>query len=302
MGQLDNIDIRLLRIFRKVVECGGISAAEVHLNIGRSTISRHIKDLETRLGMTLCHRGRSGFSITGEGRQVYQSACRLQTALDDFRADISEVYTHLTGNLSLALFDKIATNRESNLTGAITLFDRKAPKASLEISIEPINNIENGVINGRFHIGIIPAHRPSNTLDYEPLFGEQMYLYCGKGHPLFERAPGEVSDVDIRRHKYAGMGFHSPNMDISQQQQLHRSATVYDQEAVALLILSGCYLGFLPDHYAQSFVDQGLMRTLGRGRFEYCCRFFSITRHSPQPTRLVRAFLHCLREVHKREW
>ena len=32
-GQLGDTDLRLLRIFRKVVECGGFSAAEIELNI-----------------------------------------------------------------------------------------------------------------------------------------------------------------------------------------------------------------------------------------------------------------------------
>ena len=48
------MDLRLLRVFRAVVDCGGMAAAELELNIGTSTVSRHIKDLETRLGLVLC--------------------------------------------------------------------------------------------------------------------------------------------------------------------------------------------------------------------------------------------------------
>ena len=60
-----------------VVACGGFAAAELELNINRSTISRHIKDLETRLGVTLCRRGRGGFALTREGEQVYTSALKM---------------------------------------------------------------------------------------------------------------------------------------------------------------------------------------------------------------------------------
>ena len=65
LGQLSDMDIRLLRVFKSVVECGGMAAAELELNIGTSTISRHIKDLETRLGLTVCRRGRAGASSGG---------------------------------------------------------------------------------------------------------------------------------------------------------------------------------------------------------------------------------------------
>ena len=64
LGQISDMDLRLLRVFRSVVECGGMAAAELELNIATSTISRHIKDLETRLGLTLCRRGRGGFALT----------------------------------------------------------------------------------------------------------------------------------------------------------------------------------------------------------------------------------------------
>ena len=60
LGTVTDNDLRLLRVFRAVVACGGFAAAELELNINRSTISRHIKDLETRLGVTLCRRGRAG--------------------------------------------------------------------------------------------------------------------------------------------------------------------------------------------------------------------------------------------------
>lgn len=59
LGQLTDMDLRLLRVFRSVVQCGGMAAAELELNIGISTISRHVKDLETRLGLVLCRRGRA---------------------------------------------------------------------------------------------------------------------------------------------------------------------------------------------------------------------------------------------------
>ena len=48
LGQLGDMDLRLLRVFKAVVECGGMSAAELELNIGSSTLSRHMKDLDRK--------------------------------------------------------------------------------------------------------------------------------------------------------------------------------------------------------------------------------------------------------------
>ena len=70
LSTLGDVDIRLLRIFVVVAECSGIAASELELNIGKSTISKHISDLEHRIGLRICNRGPSGFSLTTEGEKV----------------------------------------------------------------------------------------------------------------------------------------------------------------------------------------------------------------------------------------
>ena len=60
LGQMSDYEIRLIRIFKTVVECGGFTAAETTLGISRSAISQHMNDLEGRLGFSLCQRGRGG--------------------------------------------------------------------------------------------------------------------------------------------------------------------------------------------------------------------------------------------------
>ena len=126
-----------------------------------------------------------------------------------------------------------------------------------------------------------------------------MLLYCGAQHALFEADHAALGWDDLRCHHFAGLGYHSPNMEISQQVRLPRKATGFDQESIATLILSGIYLGFLPDHYAEGFVRTGQMRAVKPVLLRYECKFFSIMRRSPQPSRVMRAFQGCLLRAHK---
>lgn len=297
-GQLSDIEIRRLRVFRVVAEAGGFSAAELELNIGRSTISTHIKDLEIRLGVTLCRRGRGGFALTDEGEHIYQATLRLLGSLDEFRAEVGDLHRQMTGHISLVLFDKTASNPEAHIGKAFQLFDDLAPEMTMEVHVEPLNEVERGVIEGRFQLGLIPAHRTSSSLDYVPLFQEQMYLYCGHGHPLFGVADTRISKDDILASKYAGLGYHSPNMEIGRSLGMKRDVTVYDQEAIVHLLLSGRYIGYLPDHYAKPFVEQRLIRGIGMDTFQYRCEFQAITRRSPKPSRAVQLFMDCLVKAH----
>ena len=299
LGNVTDNDLRLLRVFRAVVACGGFAAAELELNINRSTISRHIKDLETRLGVTLCRRGRAGFALTGEGQRVYASTQKMMAAMEDFQHEVDELHRQLTGALVIAIFDKTATNPECHINQAFAGFDREAPEVKPEIHVEPINAIERGVMEGRYHLGIIPNHRPSSSLDYYKLFEEQMYLYCAAGHPLFDAPKNGLSEADVRSCRYVGIGYHSPNMEVTRLLGQQRHATAYDQEAVAHLVLSGRYVGYLPEHYAEAFVHQGIMRPLLPDVFQYVCEFSAIVRHSPPPNRVVQTLLDALVAAHR---
>ncbi|AOK32092.1 MULTISPECIES: LysR family transcriptional regulator [Burkholderia] len=298
LGQLTDMDLRLLRVFRSVVQCGGMAAAELELNIGISTISRHVKDLETRVGLVLCRRGRAGFTLTPEGQTVYEETLRLLASVEAFKSRIDGIHDRMGGELHVAIFDKTATNPLSRLPDAIGRFHDQAPGVALNLHVASINEVERGVIDGSYQIGIIPAHRSSGSLVYTDLFDERMLLYCGAGHPLFDAPHGKLTWRQVRDYAFAGLGYHSPNMDVSHRAKLTRSATASDQESIATLILSGRYLGFLPDHYAESFVAKGWMRPVAPQRFRYACRFVSLLRRSPQPSRAALLFQGCLEASH----
>jgi DNA-binding transcriptional LysR family regulator len=300
LRRLSDVDFRLLRVFRAVVACGGVSAAELELNISRSTISRHLTDLELRLGSRLCHRGPAGFSLTEEGERIHAAALQLFSAIHEFQAEVDETNKDLAGHLSIAYFDKNATNPNVKLPEAIHAFERIAPKVKIEIYVEPINVVETGVLNGRYQVGIVPMHKSSDNLDYYGLYSEAMYLYCGKHHPLFHKADSDISSKEMQKQKYAGFPFHSPNMMASHDWKLKRRAIVNNEEALASLVLSGCYIGFLPDHMAKQFTDGGDMRALRPAVYNYQSDHSAIVRKVPKIPKRVEKFLDCLRTVHDR--
>ncbi len=300
LGQLNDIDVKLLRVFRQIVECGGMTAAELELNISRSVISRQLKDLEIRLGgLRLCQRGRAGFALTDEGQHVYDSIIKLQTAMDSFRAEVNDLHQKMTGNLVIALGDLTMTNPHARISQAIQKFNQIAPDVSLELHAQSLNAIESSIIDGAYHIGIVPLHRNSSSLDYHPLFSEKMHIYCARSHPLFDADHSKLDWDDIKHYPFAGLGYHSPNMELTHEKGLKRSATAYDQESIATLISSGIYIGFLPDHYADIFVADSHMQRIENETFEYDVQYSAIIRRAPVSSRSVHVLMQCLVEAHQ---
>lgn len=89
-------------------------------------------------------------------------------------------------------------------------------------------------------------------------------------------------------------------MEASHRFALRRKASVSDQEAIGTLILSGCQLGFLPDHYAQSFVATGQLQRIAHPECMYEVRFVAISRRSPANSRRAAGFLDALRSAREK--
>jgi len=298
VNRIGDADLKLLRIFKSVVESGGLAAAETELNIGRSTISKHIADLELRLNLTLCNRGPAGFSLTDEGQKVLSAADKLLASVSDFRVEVNEIKEKLVGTVRIALFDQCASNPEAHLSRTIFRFNQAAPDVEIELSLEPPTVIEAKLLGGELDIGIIANHRPSSSLEYHPLYGENMFLYCGTEHPLFDADPADMNIERIRDMGYAGISVNSPNLHVGQTLRLKRSAKVQSEHALTILILSGRYIGFLPDHLAHDFVKRGVMKSILPQELNYRAEFSAVTRRTPEPTRIAKLLLDVMKTAH----
>ena len=294
LAQVSDFDTRLLRIFRSVVECGGFSAAESVLGIGRSAISQQMSDLEQRLGLRLCQRGRAGFALTEEGREVYQSSMQLLAALESFRTEVNGLHQHLRGELNIGLTDNLVTLPHMRITHALSRLKERGPDVVINIRMTPPSEVEQGVLDGRVHVGVVPHTVALSGLEYQPLYSERSLLYCAVGHPLFYADDAQLSNERLNQQDAIAPTFRLPADIQAQYQVLNCSASASDREGMAFLILTGRYIGYLPDHYAGFWVQQGRLRALKPASRFYDLSLASVTRKGRRPHLVLESFLEAL--------
>jgi LysR family transcriptional regulator, transcriptional activator for bauABCD operon len=294
--RLSDSDLRLLRIFCTVTRCGGFAAAESELQLGLPSISRYIKSLEIRLGMRLCHRGRVGFSLTEQGRQVYTSSLRLIADIERFEGDMRSLHTELTGTLNVGIIDNLITDRNLQVPDLLRTYKASHPRVQFAIRTATSNIVEQSVLDGSLHLGIIHERRPINTLDYRFLFRERCSLYCAAGHPLFRKMPPGLRPEDLARYDYAGFAYLGDGGHSVPDGLLVRTASVDSMEALATLISTGCYIGFLPDHYVESVWRLRQFRSILPDLLAYHVDIKLVSRQG-ECSPLVRALLAHLEEA-----
>src|SRR5690606_19318039 len=255
--------------------------------------SLHMSDLEKRLGMRLCQRGRAGFALTDQGREVLRASEALMAAIEDFRSEINLMHKRLRGELNIGLMNNLVTQPRMRITAALRELRKMSEEVHINISMSTPGEIERGLFDGRLHVGALPLTNRLSGLDYQPLYEERSLLYCSREHPLFEQA--EHAKVEALAEIPAVV----PSCRMSAEALgLHRAlscvAKAADREAIAFLILTGEYIGFLPDHYADAWVEKGVLAAIAPDNMSFKETIAAVTRTGRRQNLVVDRFLACL--------
>ncbi|MEP3784315.1 MAG: LysR family transcriptional regulator [Ascidiaceihabitans sp.] len=289
--QIAKADIHLLRVFCVVAEAEGFSNAQVVLNVATSTISRQISELETRLGMRLCDRGRTGFRLTDNGTTVYQAAQKLFGALGEFQETVDGSRGRLFGHLSLGIIENWASNKSAPIVRALSEFMSKAPDVTIEMHSLAPNDIEFAVLDDKVSIGIGVFHSPKPGLIYTDVCKEMVRLYCGADHPLFDLDDPAKVEAALHRSLFAKRAYLNEDVVAPKTRDFPSNATAHQMEANALLILTGKYVGYLPSYFAEEWVADGRMKNIANGGYDRVVTVQTAIRRGVRPNNVSKTFL-----------
>ena len=295
--RVHDVDLRLLRIFVAIVECGGLSAAESRLNIGRSTISAHLSDLEVRLDVKLCKRGRSGFELTETGRVTYQASLELLQQCDAFATTVASAKSELSGRVTIAIIDTIVNDPRCGVARAISALKAKGNNLQFDINVCEAREVETAVANGRSLVGLGVSRHQLRGLDYFPLHNETNFLYCGQGHPLFDCKPAQVAKL-LEKAEVITSNYMRDKEVRNDGLNYQNSAMAYHDEGIAHLILSGEFIGYLPEHYASYWVDKGMFKSILPDKYSYQIPVMLITSKNNAVSPLANAIMEEIKRCH----
>jgi DNA-binding transcriptional LysR family regulator len=288
---LGDVDLRLLRVFVTIVHCNGFSAAQDSLGMSQATISTHMRHLEERLRVRLCERGRAGFFLTDEGHQVHAACLDLFGSIERFRGAMGDMVGELSGQLSFGTVDAMVTNPTLNLDRAIGDFRRRAPRVTLEFNVAAPQVLSQGLLSGAYQVVLMPAPQRPVNMRAQALFHETQKLYCGRLHPLFEVPDAALTPDLLAAQAFAGRSY-MQRVPICGVDFDWQAATPH-MEGTLILLLSGAYIGFLPEHYATAEVERGRLRALAPERMSFD-DLFQIVYARQSPSRAAQAFAQAI--------
>lgn len=138
------LDLNDYYYFVHVVEKQGYTAAAAALQMPKSRLSRHVSQLEARLGVRLLQRTSRHVAVTQEGQQFYEYARKLVDAMELAESAMKNAQGELSGKAVISCSTGVAQYALGEL---LTEFDEQHPQVQIEqrVSNSMTNLIAEGV-------------------------------------------------------------------------------------------------------------------------------------------------------------
>ncbi|MBL0423363.1 LysR family transcriptional regulator [Ramlibacter sp. AW1] len=192
-----------MRAFAAVVDAGSFVAAADAVGMSKAAVSRHVSELEQRLGSRLLHRTTRKLSLTAEG-EVFLARCRdILASIDESEAEISTRSHTASGLLKVSVPVSFGIQHLAPLWSE---FMQAHPRVSLDVQLA--DRIMDLVDEG-FDLAVRIARLPDSSLVSRQLASTRLVL-CASPRYLRARGtpghPSELADHDVIGYSLFAMG------------------------------------------------------------------------------------------------
>ncbi|MEW9854635.1 LysR substrate-binding domain-containing protein [Novosphingobium rhizovicinum] len=178
------IELRQLRYLIAAADAGSFSRAARSMNIKQATLSRHIIEVEKRLGMTLFDRRTRGASLTPNGKTYLRIAQRIVKEFEELNEWVRATQRGEAGRLAVGFYTSFSAG---NLRATLREFSERSPGVRVRGFERDRDMLLAGIESGLLDIAIIIGERPYPGMKSRPLWSERHLVVMPDTHPLASR-------------------------------------------------------------------------------------------------------------------
>ncbi|WP_105623277.1 DNA-binding transcriptional regulator YafC [Cronobacter malonaticus] len=284
-----------LIIFVAVVESGSFSRAAEQLNLANSAVSRAVKKLEMKLGVSLLNRTTRQLSLTEEGERYFR---RIQQVLQEMAAAETELMESRQTPRGLLRIDAATPVILHLLMPMIKPFRERYPDVTLSlVSSETFINL----IERKVDVAIRAGTLTDSSLRARPLFTSYRKIVASPDY--LERYGVPATICDLKDH--VCLGFTEPATlntwpvacEDGQLLESTPGMTSNSGETLKQLCLSGNGIACLSDFMIDKEIEQGeLVELLAEYRLPVEMPFSAVYYSDRAVSTRIRTFIDFLSE------
>lgn len=139
-----HITLERIRTFVRIAERGNLSAVARELNVGQSSVTRHLRELEEALGVALLSRTTRRVTLTEEGSRYYADAIRILRMVEQASDEARSGQSAYAGTVRISCTAALGVRHVSRL---IFAFQDRNPEIAVDLRLtdELIDLVREGV-------------------------------------------------------------------------------------------------------------------------------------------------------------
>lgn len=187
------MDLKQLKTFIRVAETGSLSKASDRLRLAQPALSRHIRMLESEVGLDLFVRHGRGMELTEPGKALFERVHGLVFQLDKSIDDIRDLPHEPRGHVALGLMPTISHILAARVARRVAL---ELPEVTLRISEGLTGHLIEWLHRGEIDLSLLPGPGADLHLRVIDLLFEKFVLVGPSDCGLAEDAPVPVKALE----------------------------------------------------------------------------------------------------------
>jgi molybdate transport repressor ModE-like protein len=193
----NDLDLRLLRSFLAVAQCGKISGAAKQLHLSQPAVTAHLRRLEEIVGKPLISRSTRGVRLTTHGHTLQTLASEIQNTLSRVEAMFHQE-KKLAGELRFGASLTIASQVIPDFPAE---FCRIYPAVIVELRVDNTQVILESVREGIYPFGLVEGNPRAAGLRLELFVEDELVLVAGTD-PTFHHYQRLAASVKLAQDLY----------------------------------------------------------------------------------------------------
>jgi DNA-binding transcriptional LysR family regulator len=190
--EMKNINLLQLEALVHLVEERSFSRAAKRMFLTQPSLTKHIRNLEDALGAKVVNRASRDFTLTPEGRVIFDYARRILKLREEAADRVMRVRASEAGDIRVAASTIPATYI---LPPAIAEFRRRHPAIRTAVRAADSSEVIEMVLENGAEIGFIGKKPASAKLADEPLWRDRMVLAVPAAHPWAKRRSVRLREI-----------------------------------------------------------------------------------------------------------
>lgn len=182
-----------LLVFHQVAKHKSFSKAAESLFISQPAVTKHIKQLELKIGMALAQRGKGHFVLTEAGKILFKYSLKIISHLMEIENILGTFQKDRYGTLKIGTTESYSKCLMPKL---LSKFQSSFPSVKIFVDVGNSEEILKSLINFKNDLALISVTKVPPKFESIPFLREELVLITSPFNPLTKRQSVSLKALD----------------------------------------------------------------------------------------------------------